>query len=158
MTDRKRRTKGVAGDREQQMGKESRRCLPTAVEEQTQIHKQSSIPELLQREMGSSNPESTHPSPAIPNPKQSLSPAVPTDLVRGIPFRREPGSFSGPGRPWRSNSDCGVREEQGEFQGTGTPSSPSSPTHPKLDQTPPYTRHPKGTGAHVRLGSAVYGE
>lgn len=117
MTDRKRRrTKRVAGDGERQTGKEFQRCLPTAhlwVEEQTQIHKQSGILELLQREMGSSNPESTHPNPAIPNPKQSLSPAVPTDLVRGIPFRREPGSFSGPGRPWRSNNDCGVREEHG---------------------------------------------
>lgn len=29
----------------------------------------------------------------------------PTDLVRGIPFRKEPGSFSGPGRPWRSNNE-----------------------------------------------------
>lgn len=149
----------MAGDGERQTGKEFRRCLPTAhlcVEEQTQIHKQSGILELLQREMGSSNPESHHTNPAIPNPKQSLSPAIPTDLVRGIPFRREPGSFSGPGRPWRSNNDCGGQGGTWKFQGTGALSFPSSPTHSRLDQTPHTPDTPKALVPMSNWGLQCY--
>ena len=84
----------------------------------------------------------THSSPhPVLQPHAAPSPAVPTDLVRGIPFRREPGSFSGPGRPWRSNSDCESWRGQGymEVLEHWVPSSPSSPTHPppKPEVRPP---------------------
>lgn len=79
----------------------------------------------------SSSPTSTPaPAPSF-QPRAAPSPAVPTDLVRGIPFRREPGSFSGPGRPWRSNKDCGswgVTRRHGGSQ----LSSPSHPPQPEV--------------------------
>lgn len=68
-------------------------------------------------------------SPVPPRPRADPSPAVPTDLVRGIPFRREPGSFSGPGRPWRSNNDCGSRGGHMEAPGHQAPRCP--PPHPR---------------------------
>lgn len=129
--DRRKRAKGCPGMERGRLEKEPQGCLPTArlwVEEQTQIHKQNGILELRRERWGPPNPEAAHPSPAIPTPKRSLSPAIPTDLVRGIPFRREPGSFSGPGRPWRSNNDCGVREEHG---------SSGALEHPVLHPAPP---------------------
>lgn len=67
------------------------------------------------------------------------SPAVPTDLVRGMAFRREPGSFSGPGRPWRSNSDCGGRGAHMEVLGPWDSQFPTQPHHPFPK---PQIRHP----------------
>lgn len=75
MTDRKRRTKGVTKDGEQQMGKEFQRCLPTThlwVDERTQIQKQSGILRLCRERWGP--PTLNPPTPAQP----SLTPSSPS--------------------------------------------------------------------------------
>lgn len=88
---------------------------------------------------------------------QPHSPAVPTDLVRGIPFRKEPGSFSGPGRPWRSNNDCGG--QGGEYGGSRALGGPSPPPKPEVKYPTAVTpMAPVPVGAWTQeswLGSAL---
>lgn len=82
-------------------------------------------------------------------------PRVPTDFVRGIPFRSEPGSFSGPGRPWRSNNDCGSGRGHGGSR--AHPLLPAPPVHSWAEQGRSQWGGAEVGGARAGSGPGVAG-
>lgn len=75
--------------------------------------------------------------------------------MRGIPFRSEPGSFSGPGRPWRSNNDCGSGRGHGGSR--AHPLLPAPPVHSWAEQGRSQWGGAEVGGARVGSGPGVAG-